>query len=197
MVPPPPTAGCRERKQKRSAKNVGKTMPHKHFFAARSVQCSGRRSWRCKRVENLFYVTWIRRLNPVRNVRVVNGRSSSRYVVRGFGFCNLYSPNVCRRAVVTPRAFAIRVLMGSIAGLLNNTKAILPIMTTNLFQRLLELSPVVLPLSVRCCLTLPPISNLDNGIGSCARDDWKRRRGAASDRNDDDYAEYNKAEFSR
>src|SRR5215470_2422229 len=87
------------------------------------------REWRClrpERVENLDYVTWIRRLNLVRNVRVVNGRFSSRYVVGGFGFRDLNSPDIFRRALVIPRALAIRVLMGFIAGLHDNTEAILP-----------------------------------------------------------------------
>ena len=49
------------------------------------------RCWRCllERAENLDYVTWIRRSNPVHNIRIVNGRFSSRYVVRGLGFVTL------------------------------------------------------------------------------------------------------------
>jgi hypothetical protein len=143
-----------------------------------------------ERVENLAYVTWIRRLNAVRNVRVVNGRFSSRYVVRGFGFCDLNSPDIYRRVIfrrarVTLSALAIRVLMGFTARRLKNTDAILPIMATNLFQRLLELNPVVFPLNV-CPLTSDVMSNLDRGTGYCVRNGWKIA--AAADHNDGDYS---------
>jgi hypothetical protein len=148
------------------------------------------REWRClwfERLENLDYVTRISRLNPVRSMRIVNGRFSSRYVVRGFGFCDLNSPDVSRRVIfrrarVMPRALAIRVLIGFIAGLLKNTDAILPIMATNLFQRLLELSALVLPLNV-CPLTSQLMSNLD--IRFCVRDEWKIA--AADHHNNHDY----------
>ena len=33
------------------------------------------------------------------SIRIVNGRFSSRYVVRGFGFCDLNSPDISRRAL--------------------------------------------------------------------------------------------------
>ena len=91
-----------------------------------------------------------------------------------------------------PRALAIRVLIGFIAGLLKNADAIFPIMATNLFQRLLELNPVVFPLNV-CPLISQLMSNLD--IQFCVRDEWKIA--AAADRNNHDYAEYNKPESSR
>ena len=131
----------------------------------------------------------------MRNVRVANGRFSSRYVARGFGFCDLNSLDIFQRALVTPRALAIRVMIGFIAGLLNNTDAILPIMATNLFQRLLELSPLVLPLNVPRYLTSQLMSNLDIGIGFCVLDEWKIA--AAADRNHRDYAYYNKPESYR
>ena len=137
--------------------------------------------------ENLGYVTWIRRLNPVRNVRVVNGRFSSRYVVRGSGLCDLNSRDISRRALVTRRAFVMRVVrVGFILGIHHNTEAILPITVTNLFQRFVELS-LVLPLNV--CpfwyLTSQLMSNLDSGKGFCVQDGWKIA--AADDRNDHDY----------
>src|SRR5438045_6175551 len=118
---------------------------------------------RCgERVENLFYVTWIRRLNPVHNIRIVSGRFSSRYVVRGFGFCDLNSPDVSRgaivrRAIVTRMAFVV-IRLGVFARLLYNTEAILPIMATNLFQRSIETCTIILPLSV--CRTLILTSNI-------------------------------------
>ena len=140
-------------------------------------------------VENLGCVTWIRRLNSVRSVRVVNGRFSSRYVICGFGFCNLNSPDIYRRvifrrALVVLTALAIMVLIGFIAGLLKNTDAILPPIMKNLFQRLLELNPVVFPLNV-CPLTSDGMSNLDRGTGYCVRNGWKIA--AAADHNDGDY----------
>ena len=97
-----------------------------------------------ERVENLAYVTWIRRLNSVRNMRIVNGRFSSRYVVRGFGFCDLNSPDISRRVIFRRAICNLRHLLPvlmSLSPVINNTDAILPIMATNLFQRLLELDP--------------------------------------------------------
>ena len=65
-------------------------------------------------------------------------------------------------------------------------------MATNLFQRSVEICTVVLPLNVRP-LTSQLMSNLD--IGYCVRDEWKIA--AADDRNDRDYAYYNKPESYR
>ena len=42
------------------------------------------------------------------NIRIVNGRFSSRYVVRGFGFCDLNSPDLSRRL----KALVHQVLYG-------------------------------------------------------------------------------------
>lgn len=92
------------------------------------------------------------------------------------------------------RAIVIRLVrMGCTAGH-HNTEAILPIMVTNLFQRFVEIS-LILPLNVSCYLTWQLISNLDSGKGSCARDGWKIA--AADDRNDRDYAYYNRPESYR
>lgn len=132
---------------KGSAETAGRATPRK-YFAARSVQDSARSSWRRKRVENGAYVFWIRRLNPVGNVRVVNGRSSGRYVVRGFGFCDLDSPDVFRWALISRRAIVIKlVLIGSTARTNQNTDANLPTMLTNLCQRRVELI-LLLPLNI-------------------------------------------------
>ena len=147
-----------------------------------------------ERGENLAYVTWIRRLNPVHNIRIVSGRFSSRYVVRGFGFCDLNSPDISRRALVTPRALAIGDPPGCSVGRPHNTEAItrpLILMATNLFQRVLELT-LVLPLNI--CRSFLLTSNLHR-VRCDVWDEWK---GAAADnRNDHDYAEYKKPESYR
>jgi len=145
------------------------------------------RYWRCsfQRVENLANVIWIRRLNPVHNIWIVSNRLSSRYLVRGFGFCDLNSPDISRRTVVIP-AFVIKlVLFGMIAGLPDYAEAItrsLIVVATNLLQRLLELSPVALPLNV--CRSFLLTFNLHR-VRCDVWDDWK---GATADnRNDHDY----------
>src|SRR6516162_1663815 len=50
-----------------------------------------------ERAENPGDVTWIRRLNPVHSVWIVNNSLHSRYLVYGFGFCDLNSPDTSRR----------------------------------------------------------------------------------------------------
>src|SRR6516162_9469925 len=150
------------------------------------------RLWRClfcERVENRGYITWLRRLNLVHNIWIVNGRFSIRSVVGDLGFCDLDSPDIYRRAIfrtalVILRALATRVLVGFTAGL-NNTDAIFPPFTaTNLCQRLLEVSPVALPLNVLISL---PIANIDRvRCDSWVRDGWKTA--AADDHNHYDYA---------
>ena len=143
-----------------------------------------------ERAENLAYITWIRRSKPVETIRIVNGRLSIRCVVGDLGFCDLDSPDIYRRAIfrtalVILRALATRVLIGFIADLLNNTDAIFPPLTaTNLCQRLLEVSPVALPLNVLISL---PIANIDRvRCDSWVRDGWKNA--AADDHNHYDYA---------
>ena len=128
------------------------------------------------------------------NVRVVNGRFSSRYVVRGFGFCHLNSPDIFRIASIIPRAIVIKlVLIGFISRTLQNTNANLPIrVATDLCQRLVELT-LVLPVNVFRTFLL--ISNLHR-VQCEVWDDWKKRA-TADDRNDHDYAECNKPESSR
>ncbi|SRR6266480_1509558 len=145
-----------------------------------------------ERGENLDYVTWIRRLNPVHSVRIVSRRFSNRYVVRDFGFCDLNSPDIFRMARVFGAIIIKLVPIGFTAGIQQNTDANLPIMATNLCQRFVEVT-LVLPLNVPRALTWQP--NLDSGIGFCARDGWKIA--AADDRNDRDYAYYNKPESYR
>jgi len=147
-----------------------------------------------ERGENLAYVTWIRRLNPVHNIRIVSGRFSSRYVVRGFGFCDLNSPDFCRRAHVTTRALATFDRGGCSLGRPHNTEAItrpLILVGTNLCQRFRELM-LVLPLNV--CRSFLLTSDLHR-VRCDVWDEWK---GAAADnRNDHDYAEYKKPESYR
>jgi hypothetical protein len=136
-----------------------------------------------ERAENLAYVTWIRRLNPVRNIRIVSGRFSSRYVVRGFGFCDLNSPDICRRALISPSAIVIKLVrIGFIARTHQNTDANLPTIVTNLCQRFVELM-LVLPLNV--CRSFLLTSNLHT-VRCDVWDEWKVA--AADDRNDHDYA---------
>jgi len=145
-------------------------------------------------VENLFYVIWIRRLKPVHNIRIVNGRPSSRYGVRDFGFCDFNSPDIFRRAAIIPRAIVTKlVYIGFTFGTLQNTDANLRVpfgVTTNLFQRVVEVT-LVLPVNVFRTFLL--ISNLHT-VRCDAWDEWKA---AAADGNDHDYAEYNKPESSR
>ncbi len=64
-------------------------------------------------------------------------------------------------------------------------------MATNLFQRVLELT-LVLPLNI--CRSFLLTSNLHR-VRCDVWDEWKVA--AADDRNDHDYAEYNKPESSR
>ena len=54
-----------------------------------------------ERVENRGYITWISRSNPVRSIRIVNGRLSIRCVVGDLGFCDLDSPDIFKRAIGT------------------------------------------------------------------------------------------------
>ena len=148
---------------------------------------------RVKRVEYRAYVTWIRRSNCVRNVRVVNGRSSSRYGVRGLGFCDLNSPDISRRTFVI--ALAIKLVpLRIIVGLFDYAEAIahsVVVVTTNLCQRVSELL-FALPLNVY--RTFLAISNLHR-VQCEVWDDWKIA--AAGDHNDCHDAYYNKPEFCR
>lgn len=138
-----------------------------------------------ERVENREYVTWIRRLNPVHNIWIVSNRLSSRYLVRGFGFCDLDSPDLFRTAIGTVRRWVRRLVR--MGGVSIGVDAIRPMMVTNLFQRLVELM-LVLPLNVWpfvFAISLQLRSNQD-GVGYYARDGWKSA--AADDHNHYDYA---------
>ena len=110
-------------------------------------------------------------------IRIVSGRFSSRYVVRGFGFRDLNSPDISRMVRIT--IFCPTVLFMIIP---QNEEVILAVMATNLFQRCLEF-----------IFALPPnvywdvvISNLDTEKGCCVRDEWKSA--AADDTYGYDYA---------
>ena len=134
-----------------------------------------------ERVENLFYVTWIRRLNPVHGVRIVSRRFSNRYVVRDFGFCDLNSPDVSRRVRAT--RFVRMNVSGVVVQL--NMEVIRRVVGggggTDLIQRGVELLPR-LPFNVtRNSLVT---SNLDR-VREDAREEWKIA--AAGYRNDHDY----------
>ncbi len=121
------------------------------------------------------------------NVRVVNGRFSSRYVVRGFGFCDLNSPDL------SPRGRARFVRTGVVSIGVEFIPRVTAVMApTNLCQRLVELT-LVLPLNVFRTFLL--ISNLHR-VQCVVWDDWKERA-TADDRNNHDYAECNKPESSR
>jgi len=75
-----------------------------------------------------------------------------------------------------------------------NEEVILALMATNLFQRCLEFI-FALPPNVYWGVVFAVISNLDTEKGCCVRDGWKIA--AADDRNDRDYAYYNKPESYR
>ena len=145
------------------------------------------RYWRCLMFErgvNLSYVTWIRRLNPVHNIRIVSGRLSSRCVVGDLGFCDLSSLDISPIAINT-RCVRRSVRMVAIS---IGVDAVCPLLT-KLSQRVVEVT-LVLPLHVLISLH---ISNLHR-----VRDAWDRfKAAAAADRNNHDYAEYNKPEPSR
>ena len=150
------------------------------------------RYWRClfERAKNLHYVTWIRRLNPMRNIWIVSNRFSSRYLVGGLGFCDFNSLDFFRRgrgAIVIQTIVIKFVPIGFTAGIQHNTDANLPMMVTNLCQRFVEVA-LVLPLNV--CPVCPfylssRLSNLDLGIGFFVQDGWKIA--AAGDHDDHDY----------
>lgn len=128
------------------------------------------------------------------NIRIVSGRLSSRYSVRCLGFCDLNSPDIYRRALVLRiRALIIKlVLFGVIVGVPDYAEAItrpLVVVATNLCQCFIELF-LALPLNVWTSLL---ISNLHT-----VRDVWDEwKAAAAADRNNHDYAEYNKPESSK
>ena len=120
-----------------------------------------------ERVENVHYVTRISRLNPVRSMGVVNGRFSGGYVVSGLGFCDLNSHSFFRGALIIRRAIVIqRVLVGRSSGF-QNTDANLPIMSTNLCQRFVELT-LAFPRNV--CPLSSPMPKLDRGKRFCVVD---------------------------
>ena len=121
-------------------------------------------------------------MNSVRKVRVVNGRFSSRYVVRGFGFCDLNSPDISRRVRIT---IFFPMLGVFICVLQQNEEVILPIMVTNMLQRCLEFI-FALPPNVYWGVVFAVISNHDTEKGCCVRDGWKSA--AADDTYGYDYA---------
>src|SRR6266576_4026190 len=111
---------------------------------------AGSSGLRFQLVQNVFDEGRVTRGNAPSDVWIVGDGFSSRYAVRGFGFCDLNSPDIYRRAIVTAMVVVVirSVWMGTIAGIHHSTEAILPIDTrTKLIQRVVELS-LVLPLNV-------------------------------------------------
>ena len=98
-------------------------------------------------------------MKAVHNVRIVNGRFSSRYFIRGHGFCGFSSFDICRmRAIVFRPTIVIALMrMGVPAGIFQNTEANLPTMGNKLSQGCFE-GLLVLPLNVY--LTVLLTSNL-------------------------------------
>jgi len=120
-------------------------------------------------------------LNPVRSVRIVNGRFSSGCVVGDFGFCDLNSPDLFLTAIGADLG-TVRDGLALVIQL--DLDAIRSAMGTNLLQRCVELTRA-LPRNV-CPRTSSQVTpNLDTEKGCCVRDGWKIA--AADDRNDHDY----------
>ncbi len=101
------------------------------------------------------------------SIRIVSGRFSSRYVVRGFRFRDLNSPDLSRMVRIT--IFCPMLLFIIIP---QNEEVILAVMATNLFQRCLEYT-FVLPPNVYWGVVFAVTSNVDTEKGYCVRDGWK------------------------
>ena len=114
------------------------------------------------------------------NIRIVSGRFSSRYVVRGFRFRDLNSPDISRMVRIT--IFCPMLLFIIIP---QNEEVILALMATNLFQRCLEFI-FALPPNEYWGVVFAVISNLNTEKGCCVRDGWKSA--AADDTYGYDYA---------
>jgi len=186
---------CRDRKPKRSAENAGSATPRKHTFGRRPIQFSEATLIMTllmfERVENLDYVTWVRRLHPIRSMRVVNGRFSSRCVVGGFGFCDIDSPDIFQTAIGTILGTVRMVPIDDGVVIQLNLEAIRSVMVTKLFQRCVELI-LAFPRNVCPLIMSQVMPKLHKGF--CVKD---YEIAAADDRNDHDYAEYKEPEFSR
>jgi hypothetical protein len=90
----------------------------------------------------------------VHSIWIVSNRLSSRYLVRGFGFCDFNSPDISRRVRATR---SVR-MDGAIFVLQLNIEFIRPLMAgTNLSQRAVEV-PLRRPFNVSTSLFT---SNLD------------------------------------
>src|SRR5205809_1819145 len=65
---------------------------------------AGSSGLRFQLVQNVFDEGRVTRGNAPSDVWIVGDGFSSRYAVRGFGFCDLNSPDCCRRAIIMRRA---------------------------------------------------------------------------------------------
>jgi hypothetical protein len=99
-------------------------------------------------VQNVLDVARVTRSNAPSDVWIVGDGFSSRYAVRGFGFCDLNSPDIYRRAIVSAVVVVVirSVRMGMMVGILHSAQAILP-MGTKPIQRFVEVT-LVLPFNV-------------------------------------------------
>ena len=139
-----------------------------------------------ERVENVHYVTWISRLNPVHSMGVVNGRFSGGYVVSGLGFCDLNSHSIFPEGTHNPKGnrYSTGACRAGAPGS-QNTDANLPIMSTNLCQRFVELT-LAFPRNV-CRSLSSPMPKLDRGKRFCVMD-VEYKVATAGDRNRHDCA---------
>lgn len=115
-------------------------------------------------------------MNSVHNIRIVSGRFSSRYVVRGFRFRDPNSPDLSRRGR------ARFVPMGAVSVGVEFIPPVTGVTApTNLIQRAVEVA-LRFPFNVLTCLF---ISNIDTVQDAFVQDGWKIA--AADDHNNHDY----------
>ena len=102
------------------------------------------------------------------NIGIVSGRFSNRYVVRGFGFRDLNSPDIWQVRITI---FYPMVLFTIIP---QNADVILAMIATNLVQRCREFGFALPPNVYYVVFAVRwPLSNLDSSIGSCVWDGWE------------------------
>jgi hypothetical protein len=111
---------------------------------------AGSRELLFQRVQNRLDVVRIARSNAPSDVRIVGDRFSSGCAFRSFGFCDLNSPDISGRDLVT-----MVVVMDDIPAVCyQNIEVMRPMVVTNLLQRCVE--PILaLPLNVFYFSSLP------------------------------------------
>jgi hypothetical protein len=142
----------------------------------------------CQRARNIIDVVQATRHNAPRDVWIVGGRFSRCCVVRGFGFCDLNSPDMVQRACIFRRAIVIKFVRIGTSGTHQNTDTNLPTIVMKLRQRFFEVA-LVFPFNIcpwRYCWWVQRMSDLDGVIGYCVLDESKI--GTAGDHNDKGYA---------